>query len=260
MSGLHARVTDHWWGRERSVTIEHALDALLDQMERCLEGPDHEGVEFEQDLLPMSTGILALDRVLGGGVHRGTLTVVEADISAQANALLCSVARQIPHPRLLDSQRFFDAVSWLVAGSAGVPEISVSEVRLTSLEWERVAKGLAALHQEDLRISSTGSLRALASVASASGVEVVLVHDVDRFGPPVEFVPKLAMLAASTGLAVIATAGILGELPDWALDGVTLVSMHGFNFGGTAAMVRADPDEMLATAEVEVELLSGIVR
>ena len=59
----------------------------------------------------MSTGVLAVDRFLGGGVHRGTLTLIEADISAQGNALLCTVARRIPHPCLLDGRRFFESVA-----------------------------------------------------------------------------------------------------------------------------------------------------
>lgn len=253
-------VTDDWWGIDRSVPIVHALDALLDQMERRLEASSSEHVAFERDLLPMSTGVMALDRVLGGGVHRGTLTVVEADIAAQANALLYTVARHLPHPRLLDGRTFFAAVAWLMAGSADVAEVSVSDASLSSREWERVAAGLKDLLDQDLLVSSTGSLRALASVATASGADVLLVDEADRFGRPIEVVTKLAMLAASSGLAVIATTGTLGELPDWALDGVTRVSMHGYNLGGNAALLRPDADELLATAQVQVECLSGIVR
>lgn len=253
-------MTDDWWGGDRSVAITHALDGLLDQLERRLHTPSCAGLEYEDDLLPMSTGIVALDRVLGGGLRKGTLTVVEADIAAQSNALLCSIARKVPNPCLFDGEDFWATVSWLLAGSSGLPEVSVSEAQLSEPEWDSLAAGLAELSRQDLRISSTGSLRALAGVAVASDVDVVLVDDADRFGPPLEFLPKLAMLAASSGLAVVATTGILGELPDWALRDVALVSMHGFNFGGTAALFRPDPDEMLLTVQVEVECLSGVVR
>ena len=102
--------------------------------------------------------------------------------------------------------------------------MSVSYAYLSPQEWERVISGLADLRNQDLRVSSTGSVGALASVAKASQAADLLIHEADRFGLPAKFVPELARLAASSGLALIATTGLLAELPDWAREGVTCVN------------------------------------
>jgi len=260
MSGLPEDLTEAWWGSRRAVPIMHALDALLDQMERRLEGVDPEAVDIPADVLPLSTGLLPLDRVLGGGVWRGTVTLVEADIEAQGAALLNTVARHVPHRCLLDGRRFLAVMAGLLAGSAGVPQVSVTDACMSEREWASVVSGLERLRARDLLVCSTGSLSALAKVARSTGADVLLVHDPGRFGPPIEFVPKLVEMASTGRLAVLASASPMGDLPDWAIDGVTRLGMHGFDLGGRASLVRPDPDELLAVARVDVECLRGIVR
>lgn len=260
MSGLPEDLTEVWWGAGRAVPIVHALDALLDQMEHRLEGEEPEAVDLPADLLPLSTGLLPLDRVLGGGVWRGTATLVEADIEAQGAALLNTVARRVPHRCLLDGRRFFAVVAGLLAGSAGVPQVSVTDACLSEREWTSVVSGLEQLRGRDVFVCSTGSLAALANVARSTEADVLLVHDPGRFGRPIEFVPRLAKLASSGRVAVLATASPMGDLPEWTIDGVTRLGMHGFDLGGRASLVRPDPDELLAVTQIDVECLRGIVR
>lgn len=260
MSGLPQDLTEAWWGTGRAVPIVHALDALLDQMEQRLEDEEPEAVGVPADLLPLSTGLLPLDRVLGGGIWRGTVTLVEADIEAQGAALLNTVARQVPHTCLLDGRRFFAVVAGLLAGSAGVPQVSVTDACLSEREWTSVVSGLEQLRGRDVFVCSTGSLAALANVARSTEADVLLVHDPGRFGRPIEFVPKLAKLASSGRVAVLATASPMGDLPEWTIDGVTHLGMHGFDLGGRASLVRPDPDELLAVTQIDVECLRGIVR
>lgn len=260
MSGLPQDLTEAWWGTRRAVPIVHALDALLDQMERRLEDQEAEAVGVPADLLPLSTGLLPLDRVLGGGIRRGAVTLVEADIEAQGTALLNTVARHVPHKCVLDGGRFFALVAGLLAGSAGVPQVSVTDACLSEREWASLVSGLEQLRGRDVLVCSTGSLAALANVARSTGADVLLVHDPGRFGPPIEFVPKLVEMASTGRLAVLASASPMGDLPDWAIDSVTRLGMHGFDLGGRASLVRPDPDELLAVARVDVECLRGIVR
>jgi hypothetical protein len=260
MSGLPQDLTEAWWGTDRALPIVHALDALLDQMERRLEDDEPEAVGIPADLLPLSTGLLPLDRVLGGGIWRGTVTFVEADIEAQGAALLNTVARHVPHRCLLDGRRFFALVAGLLAGSAGVPQVSVTDACLSEREWASVVSGLEQLRGRDVLVCSTGSLAALANVARSTEADVLLVHDPGRFGRPIEFVPELAKVASSGRVAVLASASPMGDLPEWATDGVTRLGMHGFDLGGRASLVRPDPDELLAVAQIDVECLRGIVR
>lgn len=260
MSSMGEHVTTDWWGAGRAVPIVHALDALLDHMEGRLDEYGSGQPASHRDLLPLSTGILPLDRVLGGGVRRGCVTTVEADVAAQANALLCTVARRIPYPCLLDSGRLLSTVAWLLAGSAGVPEVGITAADLSEQEWKRLALGVEQLGDRQLCISSVGSLRALAAVAQRSAVDVLLVHEADRLAAPIELVKELTKLAELTGLAIIATTGSFGELPEWVPEGVVRVPMASFNLGGKATLLRVDDEEMLATVQVEVDCLSGDVR
>ncbi len=100
---------------------------------------------------------MALDRVLGGGLQRGTVTIVEADIAAQGAALLNTVARRVPHRCLIDGYQFYAVVAGIVAGSAGVPQVNLNEACLTDLEWASVASGMGKLLGQDLMVCSTGS-------------------------------------------------------------------------------------------------------
>lgn len=98
MSERTARTSDEAWsGVERAVPIVHALDALLDQMERRLKDEEPEAVESLADLLPLSTGLLPLDSVLGGDLWRGTVTSSWSCHRAQDAALLYTVARHVSH-------------------------------------------------------------------------------------------------------------------------------------------------------------------
>lgn len=246
------------WRAGRAVPLEHALDILVDHMEHQLGGP--QAGEPAADVLPLSTGLLPLDRVLGGGIWRGTVVVIEADILAQGRALLATVARSNPYRCLFDGRRFLETVAWLLAGSARVPEVGIADVCMSKREWDAVVQGLGNLRRRDVLVSSTGSLGVLAGVADSSDAEVVLVHEADRFGPPIEFVPKLARMASTSGTAVLASTQAMGDLPDWALEGVVRLGMHGFDLGGRASLVRSDPYDMLVVAQVDVECLSGVVR
>lgn len=259
MGPMSGGLIDGWWS-ERAVTIVHALDHLLDVIDdRLNDCPEMDDPEDPQ-IFPLSTGILSLDRVLEGGLRPGTLTLVEADLAAQANALLCTVARLTPHRCQIDGPNFVTTVAWLLSGSAEVPEVDLLNARLSVNEWSRVQDGVVRLRDADLHISSVGTLGALIRVAQVNQVEILLVHDAERLARPVEFIQMLARFAQVSGTAVMAASGVVGELPRWVFRDVTRLAMHGYNLGGNAMLLRVDPDEMLVTAQVKVECLSGIVR
>src|SRR5690606_4221730 len=63
------------WRPERPLSIADAVDRMLDGLEVLYRGQAPAG----PDLLPVVTGVAELDRVCGGGAHRGWVTAVEAD-------------------------------------------------------------------------------------------------------------------------------------------------------------------------------------
>lgn len=251
---------EQWWS-ERAVPVTHAVEALLDEMEgraHVADGPDAR--RAIEDVLPLSTGLMVLDRVLGGGVRRGRVVVVEAEIPAQANALICSVARGLDHRTLFDSvHAITETVGWLLAGATGIPAVAVAAEHLSSSEWEAIAGEIRRLVDQNLLISATGTVGGLEAVVAASGVDVVLVDQAGRFGPTHQVLPGLCELASTRNVAVVATSGPQGELPDWVDLGMTRVGMHGYELGGRASLVRFDPEELLSVAHVEVDCLSGVI-
>lgn len=249
-----------WWSAERAVPIHDAVDQVLDALERRVDRDDTAWDLARADLAPpLSTGVGPFDVVLGGGVRPGTVTVVEADVLAQGQALLYSVARSISHRTLIDGQDVLTTAAWLLAGSAGLPGISVIQGCLSEREWRAFADGISPLANQDLAITSTGSIGALEAVTRSSGPEVLLVGDTERFGAPGELLRRLLELALDRRVAVIAVMGCLDDGQEWALDGIGRVTMQGYDFGGRASLVRPDPLTMLAVAQVEVQCLSGVV-
>ena len=185
--------------------------------------------------------------------------MVEADIAAQARALLCTIARHIPHRTLIDGHTVSETAAWLLAGSAGVPEVLLATGQMFDDDWQRVIEGLERLRDRELLVSSTGAPAALRAVAEAGEADVVLVHDAARFGHPTQVLPALSAVACDLDLALVVSSVPIGELPERVLPGVTRVGMHGFDLGGRASLVRPDPDDLLSVEQLDVDCLSGKV-
>jgi hypothetical protein len=257
MSGMPEEIRDRSWRPEQALTISDAIGDFLDHMEQLYTRDE---VDLPPDPLPLGTGLAPLDRVLGGGLHVGTLTLLEADLGAQADALLYSVARHIEHWTLLDAASVLETVRWLVAGSADVPAVTIAEGSLDERDWAAIAGSIAPLAARDLVLSAAGSMAALEDVVAGGDATVVLVQDIARLGPPVTTVPRLARLAATADVAVLASTRPLGDLPAWALERTERVLVLDRCLGSRASLIRPDRLELLAVAELEVVCLTGTAR
>jgi hypothetical protein len=246
----------HHWRPDQAWTLADAIGFLLDDLEALYEPGD----ELPVDPLPLSTGVDAVDRVCGGGLHLGELTVVEADLCAQARALVCTVARRIEHPVLLDAGPVVDTAAWLVAGASGVPHVLVRTGRLEDSDWNAIVAAVRALAEREVWVSESDTLPELAGQVAGRGAEVVLVHELERFGPPIKVVPALAELAATAGVAVLATATAMGELPEWSTQRTRRVAMLPHGLAGRAALVRPDAWDVLSVAQVDVDGLVAALR
>jgi hypothetical protein len=204
--------------------------------------------------------VAVLDRLFGGGLRRDEVMVVEADNRAQARALLSTIARMAMARRLLDGPDFSETTALLMAGAAAIPVVGVRTATMSQREWDAAVAALPHLCDQELLVSSSGTLPALARTANAADVDLLVVADADRFGAPIEVIPSLSRMASSGGFAVIATLDRLGDLPGWAMEAVSAVSMLSYELAGRAVLTRADRDDLLAVARLRVECLSGTVR
>jgi hypothetical protein len=245
------------WHDRRAVPIVHAIDAVLHQIVE--RHSDMHRADLAAQELPLSTGITALDRVLAGGVRRGTVALLEVDLPAQAAALAYTVARRAPHRRMLEVDDVIEATEWLMAGAAGVPRVHIELQQLSEGDWRAIGDGLDVLGDQELSVSSTGSLSSLESVMMANGTDLLVVHSAERFGTPAQFLTGLAAAAIATDSAVVATTDPLGEVPGWALEHVTRLAVVGFELGGRACVVRPDHEALLAVAQLRVECLTAAV-
>jgi len=256
MDRMPRPLEDDAWRPEGAVPVRDALSDLLDHLEARLEA---DGPSLPADPVPLSTGFPALDRVLGGGIRLGTLTVLDADMGAQGDAVLFDVVRRIEHPTLLVADDLLDATTWLLAGAADVPAVSLAEALLSQREWDRVAQAVAKLADRTLDLGEAETLQGVAHLARTRRPTVLAVRDLTTFGRPLRVVPALARLAATTGAAVVAAGTALGPLPPWVADEMAWVSVCSHGLGGRAALVRLDDTDLLSVAQVDVECLTGTV-
>lgn len=247
------------WRDRRAVPIVHAVDAVLEHLIERAEGPGFDPAQRAEQELPLSTGIMALDRVLAGGLRRGTVVLLEVDLPAQAAAVAYTIARRAPHRRMLEVRDVLEATEWLMAGAAGVPRVHITLQQLSEGDWRAISHGLEVLDGQELSVSSTGSLAALESVMMANGADLLVVHGAERFGTPAQLLTGLAVVAIATDSAVVATVDPLGELPSWTLENVTRLAVVGFDLGGRACVARPDPESLLEVAQLRVQCLTGAV-
>lgn len=246
---------DRAWRPEQALTISDALGAFLDHLEDEFAHDVEE--ELPPDPLPLSTGVAALDHVLGGGVHVGTVTTLEASLAAQADALLYSVARRIERRTLLDAGSVLETVRWLVAGESEVPAVALTGDELSERDWSAVASAMRPLADRDLVVSEIETLRTLERLIATSDVDVVLVQELDRFGPPASAAAALARIAAAHAVAILVSTRPLGEIPGSALSRIERVLVCDHCLGSKASLVHPDPFDLLRVAAIDIECLTG---
>lgn len=161
---------------------------------------------------------------------------------------------------MLFAVQWFNMVTWLLAGAAQVPAVCIANANLSEADWDAITRVIRKLAASQLWLTNAGSLGGLAHVVREELPRVLLVHDLDRFGEPIRVVPWLARLAEMTGVAILATAEPLGELPEWVLEGTTRLRMVSHGLGGRAALVHSDDITPLAVQQVKVEMLSAELR
>ena len=238
------------------VPIHEALDVLLDEIETRYAD---RSPAIPPDPFPISTGVDVLDGAFGGGLRIGMVTLIDADLPAQAEIVLGLIARRIEHEVLLDTPSIPRATARLLAAIAGIPATLVWRGTLNKGHWDRLSEAIPKLGRRDLVMTAVGSLAELERAAATEQRLVVLVQDLSRFGAPDEVMHELGEMAARLGAAVVATGIGIGDLPDWSTDRTDSVGMYASKLGGRASLLRPDPDDLLTCAQLDVNCVTGVV-
>lgn len=237
--------------------IRDAIGYLLDDLERRYEA-EAAGVPSVPPTL--SSGVAAFDQVCGGGLAPGRVTIVEAKLSAQALALLCSIANSVESGTVLDVSSALDATASLLANRCGVPAVLISTGCLSVQDWDDITAALQELASRNLWIGEATSLPALERLASTGQRSVLLIHDLERFGPASRVVPTISRIAELNDVAVVASCSSAGNVPFRALENTTKIAMIPCRLASGASFVRPDARETPCITHVEVDCLSSIVR
>lgn len=246
------------WRDGRTEPIAVALDRMLEQIEDGLvRGPKVVRVD---DPAPVASGVPALDRLLGGGLRPGCVTLVRAGLEAQVSSLLYSVVRRCRRSCLLDGVDSLALTRWLLAGAARVPEVNIADGWLTDNEWQSIISHISDLSDRALHLSTFGSVSSVMSAAAELSVELVVVDEVDHLGPLPDVIEQLCADVVDSGLAVLVgttSEGPLQPPPIGVLEEIVMVSSE---FGGRSTLFRGDALEMVAIESVAVAPLHGDVR
>lgn len=236
------------------MRIADALDDLLTSIADEQEEPP---ASVSTVRLPYGTGVLGLDQACDGGLRAGMVTVLDCPLPAQSRALLFTTARRADVPTLLAVDDVSDATRWLLAGAAGVPAELIRIEHLGAEDWDAITANIEGLARRDLSVTSAQTIPGIRHLVHEVGAEVVIVEDLDRFGPADEALESLMWLARSTGVAVLTAVCVFPPMHDSLLDGVVRVAVVPQALASRAALVSTDCGDGLTAAQVEIATLTG---
>lgn len=236
------------------MCIADALELLLDRMEEDFDCPAPRVTEV---FLPFSTGLVALDRVCGGGLHPGIVTVLECPLPSHARSLLFSVARGTDVPTMLAVDDLEDGATWLLAGVSGVPAKLIEQRRLSQRDWHSISATLAVLANQELVMTEAPSAGGIEHVIREDRSVILIVDEPERLGPVEDVLWWLTQVAEATGVACLTSVGDLSHLTECLKPEMVNVTVVPHTMGGRATLVSTDGDDGFAVAHVQVAMLVG---
>lgn len=245
------------WTRqvEEPVHIARALESLLDLIDE--QARSGGGPPTIEPILPFSTGRLYLDRLLGGGMRSGTVTVFEADTPDAARPLLIDIVGHVDHATLLACGRIHWDAAGLWSAAARVSQQQMADGTLDEAEWSDLSAVIGDLACRELWITETVSYESLEDGVRRHGVEILAVEDVSRYSHPYRVLGRLVEMAVELGVAVVATSSHLAL--DDLRGGDRLVRVGVHQDGGRSTLVRPDPIDLLRVEDVFVDHVTGFV-
>lgn len=237
------------------VDIASALEQLLNLIEQRSE-PDEPLLAAER-ILPLSTGRVYMDRLLGGGLRPRTVTVLEADTADLARPLLIDVAVHSDAPTLLAAHGLLWETALMWGAAARVSKRDFASGTLDETTLSRLNEVIGGLAERRLWVTETVRLEALRAGVRDHGIEILLFDDLGRLEHPSRALSWLVALAVECEVAVVATSKSLA--PDDLRGGEQLVRVVVAHAEGRSTLVRADGLDMLRIEDVLVDHASGLV-
>ena len=235
-----------------ACSVLEALVTLID----VLEPPEPEPCDqlsVDPRILPMSTGRVYLDRVLGGGLRAGTVTLVEAGHAHDTRPLLVDLALHAPHHVLFAGGHALELTAVLLAAAARVPTAEFSRAELTEESWSRVANTIGQFADRDIWVTERRSAAGLRVDIHSADADVLVIDDLARIGEPSTALRTMRQLAAETTTAVVAGCGPLGEDGLSSHPSVVRVAFEEGDLPGRNVLVRADESDLLRVEDVLVD-------
>lgn len=232
--------------------VVEALQALLDELDPDVD-PAGGSAEPEDPTALLSTGRVYLDRLLGGGLRRGCVTLVEADTSARARPLLLDICLHAPHVVLVAGRHLLEGTAALLGAAARVPRLELTRARVSEASWKRITSEIGALAQRDIWLTQRSVPASLRADVHACRAEVLVIDDLGRMGEAPGALRALRELALGTGVAVVAGSGAMGELGLQRHPRVVRVGLHPSDIPGRTVLVRADELDMVRVEDVIVD-------
>lgn len=233
---------------------------MLDELEQLyVDAPQGDDTRV-LDPFPLSTGLPQLDAVLGGGVLRGQVLIVDCDLGAQARALQLGIARRCPHRTVIQGPGIAELGVDLTAAEARIPTVLIRNGQLSEADWAGIASAIGRLVTLDLHLTDAESLPVLHNVVVQADPDVVLVTRSDAFGDWPTSVSALAHLASDRSIAVVVTVPVDADGPSPDRDNVSCLTVCASQLGARATLIRPDEIRLVAIGHLTVSLLSGAVR
>jgi len=206
-------------GPASPLVLDHGR-ALLDQLERTASG--------DPGLHVVSTGLSDLDAALGGGLRRGTLSVIASRPGVGRSTLALNMLTRaaitdgIPACLFTFETTVDEVILRVLADHTAISHRYLRTSTLTDVDWTDLAQSMVGLLDAPLFVNAgpaphlEGLCAAIAGAVAAHGVELVVVDPVsfvlarsfantpDR--ELAETARRLKALAMQLGIRIVATA------------------------------------------------------
>jgi hypothetical protein len=225
----------------RSVTIVHALDALLTEMERLYEPASTRRLGDTR----LETGVPAIDRLLGG-IPTGEVTALAVDHPVHADALAASVVCNSRHETLLAASDLLAATRTIVAATAQIPYVLLETGHLGQDDWDKIIDAVRKLRDRPIHLTTMPSAVGIVRAAKDKEARMCVVLAPERLATRLDAaLHSLANEVHNESIAVLA-------LTSASTDDADAVVLAPSPLSNTLELITSDPADLLRHTTITI--------